>query len=546
MNGLLSRFVQRPVFVLMVTLTILVLGTVALLKLPLQLMPDGMSSDSVNIGVRTRGMTPQEVEEDVYAPLEGELLTIPGVVNVSGRCSSGGLRAWVELSPGLDPRLAAAEVRDRIQRARTQWPPECDRWWTWRESADSIPLMFFSLTLPDRSQETYDLIDRKVVPTLEALDGVGQVSIFGMVDETIRIFFDREKLRSHRVNLRTVLQQLRSDNISVPVGEIRDSDSRFVVRADLQYRELETIRKLPIGKDGLQIKDVATVEKVRSVRDSISRVNGKYAFTGLINKRAGANTVTARATKSSRPSNGLRKEDPRLAGLEPVWMFNQGEFIEESVDTLVRSALQGGALAFLVLFFFLRRLKMTLAITVSLPLSLLVAIAVTYFTGGTLNIISMAALTISLGMLVDNSVVVLENIYRLRQKGAGWVEACKSGVSGVGTAVALATLTSVVVFLPVMFAGDTPSAQAMLLSFGIPLCSALLASLFVALILLPSTTAVFHGPKDQPASSHGGRGPIARFTRFLEARCALVDQPSPPREPRRPLRARREHLRFVP
>lgn len=496
-NGFIARFVQRPVFVLMVTLTILVLGAIALQRLPLQMLPDGMSGDTIRLGVSCPGMTPQEVESEVYAPLEGELMTIPGVKEVNGRCSNGSLRAWIELSPGLDPRLAGAEVRDRLQRARVSWPEEADRWWTWRESSDSIPLMFFSLTLPDRKPETFEIIDRKVVPTLEGLSGVGQVTIFGMVDETIRIFFDRQKLRAHRINLQNVLQQLRTDNVAVPVGDIDDGDRRFLVRADLRYRDLDSIRDLPIG-NRFKIRDVATVERVRGFRDSVSRVNGKYAFTGLINKRAGANAVDA-SREIRATIERLRAEDPRLAGLEPVWMFDQGEFIDESVNTLLWSAFQGGVLAFLVLILFLRRLKMTLAITLSLPLSLLVATAVVFFSGGSLNMLSMAALTISLGMLVDNSVVVLENIYRLRRLGQPWIQACKQGVSEVGTAVALATLTSVVVFAPILFAGDSPSAQAMLGAFGLPLCTALLASLFVALILLPSMTAWIHRDEESLA-----------------------------------------------
>ncbi len=509
----IGRFVHRPVLVLMITLSILVVGAIAMTRLPLQLMPSGMSSDTVYIGVQARGLTPEEVQDEVYAPLEGELLTIPGVRNVTGRCRGGGLRASVELSPGLDPRLASAEVRDRLQRARTQWPAQSDRWWTWRESADSMPLMFFSLTLPKRDQATYDLINNEVVPKLEALDGVGQVTLFGMVDQTVRIFFDRQRLRAHRANLREILRKLQNDNISVPVGEIRDGETRFLVRCDLVYRDLETIRDLPID-DNLKLRDVATVERVRSYRDRVARVNGKYAFTGLIRKQSGANTVVA--GRQVRALMTKFMADPRYAGLEPIYIFDQGEFIADSVNTLLRSALEGGVLAFIVLILFLRRLKMTLAITLSLPLSLLVAIGVMLFRASSFNILTMAALTISLGMLVDNSVVVLENIYRLRQQGLPWPRACTQGVQEVGLAVGLATLTSVVVFLPFMFASDNPAARAMLMSFGIPLCTALLASLFVALILLPAMTAFLHGEHEAPAQTRGDRGVLAMFSRYQE------------------------------
>ena len=514
MGARLASLVTRPILILMITLTILVVGAIALFKLPIQAFPNGFAGSRINLWVPVREQNPKEVEEKVYAPLEGQLLTIPGVESVRGWCSSRGVRVFIQLNPGLDPRLAVAEVRDRIQRARPSWPSDIDRWWSWRESSTTIPLMFFGIGLPDTKQQTFDAIDNVLRPKLEAIDGVGEVTFFGQVVQSVRILFNRKKVQQHRLNLFELIQKLRGDNLRIPVGTIPEGDSRFVVTADLRYGSIQAIEDIPIGP-GLKLRDVAEIKKVRSLSNSISRVNGKIAIHGLMRKTSDANAVdTARRIRET--FDRLVRTDPRLEGLVPIWFFDQGLFIQESIDNLVGSAFLGGILAFFVLLLFLRRLKMTLAITLSLPLSLLVASSVLFFRGETFNMISMASLTIALGMLVDNSIVVLENIYRLRQKGYAWTRACQQGVSEVSTAVFLATLTSIVVFLPMFFMGDSQGSRVLLSAFGIPLSTALLASLFVALILLPAATRVLHRREKSPAapSQETPSAPTPSLARF--------------------------------
>ena len=497
MQSFLSHFVHRPIQVLMVALTILVLGTVALTRLESALLPAGMSGDRINLWINAGNMTPQEVEEQIYAPLEGLLLTIPGVSEVHGYCRSTGVRVFIQLENNFDPKLAAAEVRDRIQRARASWPSHVDRWFSWRETSDDLPLFYFGIGLPDNSQHWHDLVDDQILPKLEAIEGVGEVMLWGRVRESIRILFDRNKLSQAGINFSELLDQLSDDNSSLPIGEINEGENRYLVRADLFYKDLETIRELPIG-NGLKIRDVAEVRRVRSFRDRVSRVNGKTALYGMIRKTASVNTIAT--SKRVRAFFDEIVKEPRFAGLKPIWDFDQGEMIENAVNTLKGSLLIGGCLAFLVLLLFLRRLDMTLVIILSLPLSLLVALTVLYFRGDSLNILVMVSLTIAIGMLVDNSVVVLENIFRLREKGLSWNRACIDGVHGVGNAVALATLTSVAIFLPIMFLSDSQRVRIMGMSISLPLCVALIASLFVALILLPATIAFTHRKKEK----HGG------------------------------------------
>ncbi|MFQ5505396.1 MAG: efflux RND transporter permease subunit [Planctomycetota bacterium] len=494
MSEFLSHFVKRPILVFMITVTILVMGAVALSHIPLTLLPEGMiGNNRIHIWIPTRNMTPQEGEEQVYAPLEGQLLTIPGITASTGYCFQGGIRVYAELATRMDMKLAAAEVRDRLERARASWPAHVDRWYTWRMTAETLPMFFFHIGIPDNDQKWHDLVDSEITPKLEAIEGVGEVSLWGIVGQTVRIFFDRDKLSQLRVNFQEVLESLGNDNMTLPIGQIREGESRYLVRADLLYHDLDEVRDLPIG-NGLKIRDVARVEKVRGFRDRVSRVDGKVALTGMIRKQAGANTV-ATAARVRGFFEEIQK-DPEYAGITPLWDFDKGLFIQNTVGTLENSAMIGGLLAFLVLFLFLRRIRMTLILTLSLPISLLAAITILYFRGDTLNIFTMTSITLSLGMLVDNSVVVLENIDRLRKKGLGWYAACIEGVKGVGNAVSLATLTTVAIFVPVMFFSSNPNVQQQAFSMCLPLIIALIASLFVAMVLLPATIA-FLNRKDQ-------------------------------------------------
>ncbi|MDP6928683.1 MAG: efflux RND transporter permease subunit, partial [Planctomycetota bacterium] len=222
-RGLFSLFVDRPIFTLMVTLALLLVGAISFAKLPLRFVPEGLSQNEIRIWIPLgQDMSPREVEEKVAKPLEEQLRTIPGIQRI--RSDSGNGRAFVsaQLDTGMNPDLATAEVRDRIQRARLEWPPGTDRYFTWKEDASSVPLAFFQMLTPERSSDWDYLLDQVLRPRLEAVDGVGRVDIFGLFDETVRIWFNIDKLTAHRVDYRRLIERLSSDNFTEPLGEIDD------------------------------------------------------------------------------------------------------------------------------------------------------------------------------------------------------------------------------------------------------------------------------------------------------------------------------------
>ena len=506
----LETFVQRPIAILMICLTLLVMGGLSLIQIPLEQFPSGISRFRINIIVPLDNMTPQEAEDQIYAPLEGQLLTVPGVKNISGRIQRNRVRVRVEASKKIPLRQTMAEVRDRLQRARLSWPSFVDRWWTWSESSDSMPLFFFGIGVPDQSQHWQDLVEFEIKPKLEAIEGVGEVSLWGQVGENVRIFFDRNKIQQFGINYRQVLRQLQTDNSSQAVGVIHEGGSRYLVRTDYRYTDLDQIRDLPIGK-GLRIRDIARVEKVRSLRDSVSRINGKFSLGGMIRRSAGSNAIAT--SKRVRGFFDQLAHQPDTKGVEPFYYFDQGKFIEDSLKTLLNSAWQGALLAFLVLFFFLRRIGMTLVVVFSLPLSLLFALTVHFFQHGTLNLFSMLGLTLSIGMLVDNSVVVLENIYRLREKGLSWYRSCVDGVREVSLPVFLATMTTLAIWIPLLIFVDDPTAKAFTWNLAMPLCVALIGSLFVALVILPAAIAWLNrGSRGERHEVDMRKGLVHRFT----------------------------------
>lgn len=482
-GGAFALFVDRPVLTLMTVLAILALGAISLDRLPLRFLPAGLSQNEINVWIPIpTSQSPQEVRDKIVEPLEELLRTIPGLERVRSTARSGSGRVSVKLDEDLDPTLAAAEIRDRVQRAMLQWPAGVDRYFTWKEDGSAAPLAFMQMLTPERDSRWDHLMDEVVRNRLEAVDGVGRIDVWGLRDESIRIWFHRDRLQGHRVDFREVLQKLRNENFAEPVGELDTGRQRFLVRVDHKFRSTSEIEELPI-RPGLRLKDIADVERVPEVRDRLSRYDRKYTYTAVVRSSADANPVEA--SKGIRAAAEELMRDPRLAGLDFRFMFDQGEFIEQGLANLLSAAFQGGFLALIVLWLFLRNLPMTTAIAMTIPLTLLLVGCYLFFTDNTLNICTMAGMTLAVGMVVDNSVVVLENIRRLREQGASLREACITGAREVALPVAMATMTTVVVFLPMSFMGNK-SSRITMGAVGIPLSVALIGSLFVALQLLPS------------------------------------------------------------
>ncbi|MCP3916759.1 MAG: efflux RND transporter permease subunit [bacterium] len=508
--GFHATTVRRPVGLLVIFLTLIVIGLIAYSRIPLQLLPSGLQGNNLTIWVNHPGSSASENEEKVARVLEEQFRTLPDLEYIWSRSGEGNVRLGVKFNGDSSMDLSKAELRDRIERARPLLPDTVDRINVWSFDDGEPPIMFFAILVEDRGEDTDWLVENRVQRALEGVDGVSRAEIWGLLDDSIRILLDEDRVRAANMDIGALIRRLSSDNFTQPLGEVTDGGRRFLLRSDMRFRSFDDVENYPIG-DGLRIGDVATVERVKTIRERLTRIDGRSAYYGMVQRESSANVVAV-AKRIHTVMDGF-EDDPELAGKVGVEVFfDQAKFIKNSLDRLKNTALWGGGLAVLVLFMFLRRVRMTLCVALSIPVSALLAVAWEHFTGGTFNVLTMTGLTLGIGMLVDNSVVVIENIARLRGAGKSPHAAAIGGVRDVGLAIALATMTSVVVFLPLIFMGDDPTMRTMLSALGMPLCMSLLFSLLVALVFLPVITARIMGNRPAIAEkSSSWLAPIARI-----------------------------------
>ncbi len=509
-SAFFDALVRRPVMLLVIFAALVVVGMLAFLRIPLQMMPDGIVEPGLQIFVQHPGASAQENEEKVARVLEEQLRTLTGIEEIESGSSDDSLWIWVQFNATQDMDIARAEVRDRVERARPLLPSSVEEIGIWAWNQSELPVMFFALLHPGDSKETDFLVDEVIRRRLEAVDGVGRVEVWGVLDDSVRILLEEDKVRAANLDLGRLIERLSQDNFAQPLGEITDGGRRVILRSDMRFKTRQEIERYPLG-DGLLLGDLARVVDAKSVRDRLFKIDGRFAYYGEIQKDTQANVVaTCQRVKSA--FEELRA-DPRLRGrFEFLPLFDQGEFIETSLGQLEKTAIHGGVLALVVLFVFLWRVRLTLAVALSIPVSAVLAIAWAYFTGGSFNVLTMTGITLAMGMLVDNAIVVVENISRLRREGRPSLEAASTGTREVALAVTLSTLSTVVVFLPMIFMSENPTLRIMFGELGLPLCLSLLFSLLLAMVFLPVIAARLVGPRPRLAEEVARRlRPLGRL-----------------------------------
>ncbi|MCC6408293.1 MAG: efflux RND transporter permease subunit [Planctomycetes bacterium] len=492
-SGFFGALVRRPVTLIVLFVSLIVIGLICYQRIPVQMMPEGITEPGLWISAANPGASAKENEEKVARVLEEEIRTLAGVENLYSSSRDGFVNLQVEFNARVSMDLAKAEVRDRIERARAKLPNTVREVQLFSWSQSDLPVMFFAILHPGDSDETDALIDNVIQRQLEAVDGVAQLEIWGVLDDSLRILLDEERVVAANLELGKLIQRLSADNFALPLGEVTDGGRRVLLRSDMRFKTHEEIENYPIG-NGLAIKDVGRVITAKSVRNRLFRIDGSYSYYGEVRKDSQANAVAT--CKRLKAAFAELEKNPRLAGkFHFLPLFDQGEFIESSISQLVETAYWGGLFAVIVLFAFLKRLRMTIAVALAIPISVLFAIAWQFLGGGTFNVLTMTGITLALGMLVDNAIVVIENVVRWKQLGHTDRDSAAGGAQEVGLAVLLSTLTTVVVFMPLIFMTKNPQLAIIFGELGLPLCTSLIFSLAVALILLPVIAARILGPR---------------------------------------------------
>lgn len=495
-------------------LALLVLGGISYARIPVQLMPTGYDFPFIWMWAPYRNASPQEVERQIVQPVEDAIGTMPGLRRVESRAGADYANWRMEFSQDTSMDEAWSNLVDRMERTIPELPDDFDQYFIWKYNPEDDPIMWMAVSLPDEETDPAYIVETRIVKALERVPGVARVEFNGAARAQIYVDFNREQVERHNVSLYRVMQQLRGDNFTMPSGQVRAEGKTVLVRSIATFDEVETIRRLPIG-DGLVLDDIAEVIHGRPLDTTVHRVNGLEAAAMDIYKESGANTLEVTQALAA-TIDGLG-DDPTLKGFQFHRFFDQGELIQESIDNLRNTAVQGGLLAVLVLFAFLRRTRITLLIAATIPMSLLMTLVMMYAQGETINLLSMMGLMLSVGMVVDNSIVVVESIYRRRELGEPPLQAALEGTAEVALAIVAATLTTIVVFLPLITMSDDARFSFFMGRLGLPVCYALLSSLIVALIIVPLATTLVAG--GEPAAPSR---PIRWLTKKYESALALV------------------------
>lgn len=473
--------IKRPVTTTMVILLIVLLGFISFSRLNLDLYPDMVYPGAV-IFLNYEGVGPEEIENMVTKPLESTVATVTNLKTLTSSSSTGSSMLMAEFNWGTDMDFAVMDMREKIDMVEGYLPDEVTNPIIVKFDPSLMPIMQLGISSDKNLVELKSLIEDKITPRLERLEGVASVSLIGGKDREILISLDQTKLNNYGVSFSNITNILLTENMNVSGGRVSRGNREFLVRVTGKFKSIDEIRKIliPTQTGLISLENIAQVKDTYKEVDSLARLNGNQSIGLLIQKQTDANTVSvSRAVKAE--IDNIKKEMNQK--VEIVSIFDQAKFIERSIGNVGRNAIFGGILAVLILFIFLRNIRSTLIIATAIPVSIITTFTLIYFGNLTLNMMTLGGLALGVGMLVDSSIVVLENIYRYRAEGVNRVEAARQGSQEVGMAITASTITTIVVFLPIVFVQGL--ASQLFSELALTVTFSLLASLVISLTLIP-------------------------------------------------------------
>jgi len=477
--------IHRPIFTIMVVLIVVLLGAISLLRLPIDLMPD-ISYPTISISCTYENAGPEEIEELVTRPIEEAMSAVPGVEEVTSVSAEGQGTVRVTFSWGTDLDAAANDIRDRLDRVMQRLPEDADRPTLRKFDLASFPILILGASSKLDPVQARQIIEDQVKYRLERVPGVAAVDIRGGLEREIHVNLDPAKINALAIPLDQIIAHVREGNVNIPAGTIEKGNFEVTIRTPGEYTDLKQLQDTVVAiRQGvpIQLREIATVEDSWQKITNIVRVNGVTGMRLSVNKQSGKNTVeVARGALAE-----LERINRDIPQIKIVPIIDTSDYIRRSIKNVGSSALYGGVLAVIVLLLFLRNMRSTIIIATAIPVSIIATFALLYFCGFTLNIMTLGGLALGVGMLVDNAIVVLENIFRIRESGELLEHASVNGAEEVTAAVVASTLTTVVVFLPLIFVRGMSGV--MFKQLSIVVSFSLLCSLAAALTLVPMLCA---------------------------------------------------------
>lgn len=466
----------------MLTLIVVILGATALLRIQIDLLPD-IELPTLSVRADYEGASPEVMERLVTQILEEIIATVPGVAEMTSESSEGRCSIRVSFVWGTDIDAAAIEVQSKIDDEINELPEEIARPRVNKFDVGSFPVVVLGISSDIDPVELNQLVEKQLRYRFVRIPGVAQVDLWGGYYREVRVALLPDRIRALGLPLNRILEAIRDSNLDAPAGQLEEGRQEITLRAPSEFTSLDQIRATVIDtRDGAAVTlgQIAAIEDTYTKLTRIVRVNGERGLRVAIRKQANANTVEV--------ARGVLAEVERInvafPQLRAVPVIDQGNFIERSITNVTRSVMYGGALAVLVLLFFLGSLRSTFVIALSIPISTVATFALLFFGGFTLNLMTLGGLALGIGMMVDSSIVVLENVFR-RQRELGEVPpvAAVEGAREVAPAIVASTITTSVVFLPLVFVGGVSGLLFRELAYVIVF--SLTCSLLVSLTVLP-------------------------------------------------------------
>lgn len=504
--------VHRPIATTMAFMIIIVLGVMGFRFLPVDLLPQ-IEYPQLTIRTNYPNVGPEEIETIITDRVENAVAGVPNVEEVRSRSEEGESRVTLQFAQGTNIDEAANDVRAAIDRIRDAFPPEVESPRIWKFDPDNFPVVILGAKSARNMEELTRILEREISQRFEQIPGAGSVDVWGGVYREIQVRLKRDRLASSRLSAADVQQALLRENITLPGGDLREGLSDMYVRTRGEYQSLDEIANTIITViDGqpIRVRDVAEVVDGYQDLNRLVQIDGRPMVRLGVRKQSGANTVAV-AEKARAVMEQINRE---RNDLELFMVIDQSEFIQNSIDNVKQSAIWGGLLAIFILYIFLRNGSTTFIIALSIPISIVATFGLLYFNRLTLNQMSFGGLALGIGMIVDNAIVVLENMVRMRENRRNLEESALTGTRQVTGAIIASTLTTIVIFLPVLFM-QTVSGM-LFRELALVVVFALLCSLFVALTLVPMLGSRFLTVKEGEHTTDNPRSRLGRWFLKLE------------------------------
>lgn len=490
--------VKRPVTVLMVTLMAIVLGFVSLGRIPIDLLPNFEIPVAI-VSTSYEGVGPSEIEKLITKPIEESIGTVENIDEISSVSSEGRSTVIAVFNMGTDMDFAALELREKVDMVKGYLPDEASSPMVLKIDPNAQPIIYVSVSGGEDLAKLQTIAKETIKSRLERIEGVAQVSVSGGYDKEVEVKLRPEKINGYGITNDYVSKIIGAENLNLPGGRSKKGHQELITRTVGEFKSIDDIRNtiIPLPTGGtVYLKDLAEINLKYREQNDLAKTNGEKSIIVSVQKQAGTNTVKIADAVNAE----LAKLKDEFSEINIEKIYDTSDYIKESIGTVYNNALKGALLAVLVLFLFLRNLRTTFIIGTAIPVSIIATFNMFYFGGVTINLMTLGGLALGIGMLVDNSIVVLENIYRFRLEGHSRAQAAIKGASEVAMAVTASTLTTIAVFLPIVFIEGITST--IFKEMALTITMSLGSSLLVSLTLVPMLSSVLlkvdrNGGKDK-------------------------------------------------